>query len=281
MFKRGDRGGNSALRRTAVHTNSGDPSEVGISFDHVGKTFRTGNSVQVALDDFTLSVAKGEFVSVVGPSGCGKSTLLRIAADLVPLTKGVTTVNGKAPDRARSDRDYGMVFQSPTLFDWRSVRSNVMLPLEVMKIDKSERNNRVDQVLDMVALSLFEGHYPWQLSGGMQRRVAIARALVFHPSILLMDEPFGALDEITRDRMNLELMRIWSTTRPTVLFVTHSLPEAVLLSSRVVVMSPSPGRIVTTLNVDLPYPRTGATRQTSRFYELVIAARVALEGAMA
>ncbi len=254
--------------------------DVAIAFDHLSKEFRAFGASTAALSDITLSVRKGEFVSIIGPSGCGKSTLLRIAADLIPPTGGTARINGKSPSRARQDRDYGIVFQSPTLFDWRSVDKNVSLPLEVMNVPRSSRRERVNQVLETVGLSAFRHHYPWQLSGGMQQRVAIARALVFRPSILLMDEPFGALDEITRDRMNLELMRICAETRPTVLFVTHSVPEAVLLSTRVLVMSPRPGRVMTTLGVDLPQPRNSASRQSSRFFELLTSARVALEGAM-
>jgi NitT/TauT family transport system ATP-binding protein len=254
--------------------------DVAIAFDHLSKDFRAFGATTAALSDITLSVRKGEFVSIIGPSGCGKSTLLRIAADLTPPTAGSARINGKSPSRARQDRDYGIVFQSPTLFDWRPVDKNVSLPLEVMNVPRSARRERVNEVLEVVGLSAFRNHYPWQLSGGMQQRVAIARALVFQPSILLMDEPFGALDEITRDRMNLELMRICSETRPTVLFVTHSVPEAVLLSTRVLVMSPRPGRVVTTLQIDLPQPRNSASRQSSRFFGLLTSARIALEGAM-
>lgn len=257
-----------------------DADEEAISFSHISKTFKSVGSGLVALSDVTLSVQRGEFVSIIGPSGCGKSTLLRIAADITAPTAGVASVNRKPPSRARKDRDYGIVFQSPTLFDWRSVRRNVSLPLEVMGAPRPQRRQRVDKMLSVVGLSGFDRHYPWQLSGGMQQRVSIARALVFEPAILLMDEPFGALDEITRDRMNLELMRICSQTRPTVLFVTHSVPEAVLLSTRVVVMSPRPGRIVTTIPIDLPHPRNALTRQLPRFFELLTSARLALERAM-
>lgn len=254
--------------------------DAAISFSHISKKFRSVGSSLLALSDISLSVRKGEFVSIIGPSGCGKSTLLRIAADITAPTDGAAAINHKPPSRARKDRDYGIVFQSPTLFDWRSVRRNVSLPLEVMNAPRPQRRQRVDKMLDVVGLSGFDRHYPWQLSGGMQQRVAIARALVFAPAILLMDEPFGALDEITRDRMNLELMRICSETRPTVLFVTHSVPEAVLLSTRVVVMSPRPGRIVATLAIDLPHPRNALTRQLPHFFELLTSARVALERAM-
>ncbi len=185
----------------------------------------------------------GEFVSLIGPSGCGKSTLLRIVGDLISPTSGSVTVNGKPAPQARLDRDYGMVFQAPILFDWRTVRANVELPLEVNGTPRDERTRRATDNLRLVELEDFAGHYPWQLSGGMQQRVAIARALAVDPAILLMDEPFGALDEMTRERMNLELLEIWRRTETTIIFVTHSIAEAVFLSTRVVVMSARPGRI--------------------------------------
>ena len=191
-----------------------------------------------ALLDIDLSITAGEFVSLIGPSGCGKSTLLRLIGDLTSPTSGAITVNGKPASRARQDRDYGMVFQAPILFDWRSVQGNVELPLEINGTPKAERTRRAAEHLALVELSDFAGHYPWQLSGGMQQRVAIARALAVDPAILLMDEPFGALDEMTRERMNLELLKIWERTETTIVFVTHSIAEAVFLSTRVVVMSP-------------------------------------------
>jgi len=235
------------------------------------------NPVQ-ALVGIDLALGAGEFVSLIGPSGCGKSTLLRIVGDLTAPTSGSVTVNGKPAAQARRDRDYGMVFQAPILFDWRSVQGNVELPLEINGTPKAERTRRAAEHLALVELSDFAGHYPWQLSGGMQQRVAIARALALDPAILLMDEPFGALDEMTRERMNMELLKIWERTRTTVLFVTHSIAEAVFLSTRVVVMSARPGRISTVVDIDLPRERTADTRETEDYFHLVTVVREALRG---
>ncbi|MBK8136913.1 MAG: ABC transporter ATP-binding protein [Chloroflexi bacterium] len=246
----------------------------------VNKIFTVKNADPViALTDVNLDVKAGEFVSLIGPSGCGKSTLLRLIADLAAPTSGTLRVNGKSPAQARLDRDYGMVFQAATLYDWRRVSSNVQLPLEIMGIAKAEREKRAQEMLELVELGKFAHHYPWQLSGGMQQRVAIARALAFQPALLLMDEPFGALDEFTRERMNLELLRIWQATQTTVIFVTHSIAEAVFLSSRVVVMSPRPGRITAVLDIDLPYPRNFETRELPRFFALVTQVRELLRDA--
>jgi NitT/TauT family transport system ATP-binding protein len=231
-----------------------------------------------ALLDIDLSVAAGEFVSLIGPSGCGKSTLLRLIGDLTSPTSGAITVNGKPAARARQDRDYGMVFQAPILFDWRTVQGNVELPLEISGTPKGQRTERALEHLGLVELSDFASHYPWQLSGGMQQRVAIARALAVDPAILLMDEPFGALDEMTRERMNLELLKIWDRTNTTIVFVTHSIAEAVFLSTRVVVMSPRPGRISTIIDIDLPRARTAETRELEQYFHLVTAVREALRG---
>ena len=232
----------------------------------------------VALTGIDFEVGQREFISLIGPSGCGKSTLLRAVGDLIPVTEGTVEVNGKPAHQARLDREYGMVFQAPVLFDWRTVEANVRLPLEVTGYPKGQRQELVDQKLELVELGNFAKHYPHQLSGGMQQRVAIARALALQPSLLLMDEPFGALDEMTRERLNSELLDIWSETRTTVIFVTHSIPEAVFLSSRVVVMSPRPGRIAETIDIDLPYPRDEQTREEDRYYELVTEVREALRG---
>jgi NitT/TauT family transport system ATP-binding protein len=241
-----------------------------------GKTFGVGPTSLTALEGIDLTIGSGEFVSLIGPSGCGKSTLLRLIGDLTAPTTGEIRVNGKPARQARLDRDYGMVFQAPVLMDWRTVDRNIELPLEIMGFSKAERARRSADLLRLVELEGFERKHPWQLSGGMQQRVAIARALAFDPQLLLMDEPFGALDEMTRERMNLELMRIWSTTGTTVVFVTHSIPEAVFLSTRVVVMSARPGRISRVVDIDLPHPRTVETRERERYFELVTAVREAL-----
>jgi NitT/TauT family transport system ATP-binding protein len=246
----------------------------------VNKIFEANGAGQViALQNINLDVQAGEFVSLIGPSGCGKSTLLRLIADLIAPSSGDLSVNGKPPSQARLDRDYGMVFQAATLYDWRTVTKNVQLPLEIMGYPPDKRKARAREMLELVELGKFEQHYPWQLSGGMQQRVAIARALAFEPSLLLMDEPFGALDEFTRERMNMELLRIWRQTGITVVFVTHSIPEAVFLSSRVVVMSPRPGRITQVIDIDLPHPRVFETRELPRFFELVTQVREHLRDA--
>jgi NitT/TauT family transport system ATP-binding protein len=237
-----------------------------VSLKGVDKEFGTGGVV--ALQGIDLDIGEREFVSLIGPSGCGKSTLLRIMGDLIQQTRGDVVVNGKPPHQARLDRDYGIVFQDAVLFDWRTVAKNIALPLEMMGWNRQRRADRVRELLDLVELSGFEGHHPWQLSGGMQQRVSIARALSFNPPLLLMDEPFGALDEMTRERLNLELLQIWEASGRTVVFVTHSISEAVFLSTRVVVMSARPGRIVGLVDIDLPQPRTIETREEARFAEL-------------
>ncbi|HEX2755768.1 MAG TPA: ABC transporter ATP-binding protein [Candidatus Limnocylindrales bacterium] len=257
-------------------TTQNPPGPV-VRISGVDKTFRRGDQVVTkALEGIDLEIAQGEFVSLIGPSGCGKSTLLRIVGDLTSPSSGTVTVNGKPAERARRDRDYGMVFQAPVLFDWRTVEDNVKLPLEILGQDAATRTKRAREMLELVELGDFLKHHPYQLSGGMQQRVAIARALAFEPSILLMDEPFGALDEMTRERMNDEVLRIWEQTGTTILFVTHSIPEAVFLSSRVVVMSPRPGRITNVIDIDVPRPRNEDTRETRRYFELVTEVREAL-----
>jgi NitT/TauT family transport system ATP-binding protein len=242
----------------------------------VGKRFPGPAGETDALREITLAVGAGEFVSIIGPSGCGKSTLLRIVGDLVAPSTGEVRVNGKPPRQARLDRDYGIVFQAPVLYDWRTAVENVRLPLELTGRPRADRQARPSTLLRLVGLEAFGDHYPWQLSGGMQQRVAIARALALEPAILLMDEPFGALDEMTRDRLNTELLHVWRETSATVLFVTHSIAEAVFLSTRVVVMTPRPGRIATIVDVDLPRPRGEATRALPRFFELVTRVRASL-----
>src|SRR3954452_15026958 len=243
---------------------SGDSAVSVVQLDGVSRRF----GQTVALQGIDLEIVEREFVSLIGPSGCGKSTLLRIVGDLIQPTEGTVVVNKKPARQARIDRDYGIVFQDPVLYDWRTVAKNVALPLEMAKWPRQKRAARVQKMLELVELTGFENHRPWQLSGGMQQRVSIARALSFDPALLLMDEPFGALDEMTRERLNLELLRIWAASGSTVVFVTHSIAEAVFLSTRIVVMSPRPGRISKMISVDLPQPRSAATREEPRFFEL-------------
>ena len=242
-----------------------------VSITGVRKVFRRGDVT--ALHDIDLDIERGEFVSLFGPSGCGKSTLLRIIGDIIEPSSGAVVVNGKSARQARLDRDYGIVFQSPVLYDWRTVAKNIALPLEMLGWDRGRRTRRVREMLELVELTGFESHHPWQLSGGMQQRVSIARAFSFSPALLLMDEPFGALDEMTRERLNMELLRVWMEMQSTVVFVTHSIAEAVFLSTRVVVMSARPGRITAVVPVDLPQPRTAETREEPRFFELVTEVR--------
>ena len=234
-----------------------------------------------ALDNVSLSIQEGEFVSLIGPSGCGKTTLLRVIADLEQISSGVVRVNGMSARDARLARAYGYVFQAPALFPWRTVLANVCLPLEIHGLDKAEARSVAAAHLERVGLKGFEGKYPWQLSGGMQQRVSIARALGFEPRLLMMDEPFGALDEITRDRLNEQLLRLWRSDhggeRRTIVFVTHSIPEAVFLSSRIVVMSPRPGRILDVIESDLPADRTLNIRDTPEFAEISHRVRMSLQ----
>jgi NitT/TauT family transport system ATP-binding protein len=248
-------------------------SAAAVSIAGVSKQFKGGTT---ALQEIDLDIHPGEFVSLIGPSGCGKSTLLRVIGDLISPSGGKVVVNGKSAHQARLDRDYGIVFQEAVLYDWRTIAKNIALPLELGSWDKRRRRERVAEMLQLVELDGFEDHYPWQLSGGMQQRVSIARALSFSPALLLMDEPFGALDEMTRERLNAELLRIWADTQSTIVFVTHSIAEAVFLSTRVVVMSPRPGRISSVVGIDLPQPRTATTREEPRFFELVTQVREAL-----
>jgi NitT/TauT family transport system ATP-binding protein len=238
----------------------------------VGKRF----GETTALDGIDLEIEEREFISLIGPSGCGKSTLLRIIGDLIEPSAGSVVVNGKPARQARRDRDYGIVFQDAVLYDWRTVAKNVALPLEMAGWSRQKRAERVQKMLELVELQGFENHRPWQLSGGMQQRVSIARALSFDPALLLMDEPFGALDEMTRERLNMELLDIWQASGSTIVFVTHSIAEAVFLSTRVVVMSPRPGRISEVIPIDLPQPRAATTREEPRFFELVTQVREAL-----
>ncbi len=248
-----------------------------VSIQNISKLYSGSSAGNThALSRVSLDIQPGDFVSLLGPSGCGKSTLLRLIADLIEPSEGQITIKGKPAHQARLDRDYGIVFQAPVLYEWRSVLRNVQLPLEVMRFSPAERERRAREMLQLVGLKDFERHHPWQLSGGMQQRVSIARALAFKPSILLMDEPFGALDELTRERMNTELLNIWSQTETTVIFVTHSIAEAVFLSNRVVVMTPRPGRIEKVVDIDLPRPRTFETREQTRYFELITEVREGL-----
>jgi NitT/TauT family transport system ATP-binding protein len=230
--------------------------------------FQTADGPVHALANVSLAIEKGAFVSLIGPSGCGKTTLLRVIADLEQPTGGSITVNGTSPERNRQARGYGYVFQAPALYPWRTVEKNVTLPLEIMGIQPQERAERARRNLKLVNLEGFEKKYPWQLSGGMQQRASIARALSFEPELLLMDEPFGALDEITRDHLNEQLLRLWRTTGKTVVFVTHSIAEAAFLSTRIVVMSPRPGRILEVIDSDFPKDRTLDMRETPAFAEI-------------
>jgi len=245
-----------------------------VEIKDVSKQFGRGGTT--ALQGIELEIEAGELVSLIGPSGCGKSTLLRVIGDLIQPSGGTVVVNGKSARKARVDRDYGIVFQDPVLYDWRTVAKNIALPLEIARWPRQKRAARVKEMLALVELTGFESHHPWQLSGGMQQRVSIARALSFDPALLLMDEPFGALDEMTRERMNMELLRIWERSGSTIVFVTHSIAEAVFLSTRVVVMSSRPGRISKVVPIDLSQPRSASTREEPRFFELVTEVREAL-----
>ncbi len=240
-------------------------------------TFRTADGTVDALSHVDLTVGMGEFVSFIGPSGCGKTTLMRVIADLERQTSGEIRVNGLSPEDNRRARGYGYVFQAPALYPWRSIERNVMLPLEIIGLPKEERKARAAAQLEAVGLSGFARKFPWQLSGGMQQRVSIARALAFEPGLLLMDEPFGALDEITRDHLNEVLLKLWAGTRKTVIFVTHSISEAVFLSTRIVVMSPRPGRIVEVIDCDLGRERPLEIRESQKFLDVAQKVRLALK----
>ncbi|MBL3699497.1 ABC transporter ATP-binding protein [Leucobacter luti] len=251
-----------------------------ISIQNVSKTFHVSGKTIPALSNVSLDIEQGAFVSLLGPSGCGKSTLLRVIGDLLDSDEGSVQVLGKEARKSRQDRDYGMVFQQPGLMDWRTIQKNVELPMQVAGVGKAERAARAKDLLQLVRLEGFEGHRPRQLSGGMQQRAAIARALSFEPKILLMDEPLGALDEMNREHMQRELLRIWRETGTTIVFVTHSVSEAAFLSTEVVVMSPRPGRIATRIPIDLPFPRTDETRSTEKFYEVETQVREALHAVL-
>jgi NitT/TauT family transport system ATP-binding protein len=252
------------------------PQRLAIDVRNVSLTFETADGKVDALSNVSLQVADGEFVSFIGPSGCGKTTILRVIADLQQPTAGTLLVNGMTAEQARLARRYGYVFQAPALFPWRTIEKNLKLPLEVMGFSDSEQRQRAARYLALVNLTGFERKFPWQLSGGMQQRVSIARALSFDPALLLMDEPFGALDEIVRDHLNEQLLQLWDKTGKTVLFVTHSIPEAVFLSSKIVVMSPRPGRIIDIIDCNFPRDRTLEIRETPEFLKIAQRVRVGL-----
>ena len=252
------------------------PQRLAVDVRNVSLTFETSDGKVDALSNVSLQIADGEFVSFIGPSGCGKTTMLRLIADLQQPTSGTLLVNGMSAEQARLERRYGYVFQAPALFPWRTIEKNLKLPLEIMGFSDSEQRQRAARYLALVNLTGFERKFPWQLSGGMQQRVSIARALSFDPALLLMDEPFGALDEIVRDHLNEQLLQLWDKTGKTVLFVTHSIPEAVFLSTRIVVMSPRPGRIIDIIDCNFPRQRTLEVRETPEFLRIAQRVRVGL-----
>ena len=252
------------------------PKRLVVDAQHISLTFETADGRVDALSDVSLQIFEGEFVSFIGPSGCGKTTMLRVIADLQQPSSGTLLVNGMSAGNARLARSYGYVFQAPALFPWRTIESNLKLPLEIMGFSEADQAQRVERYLSMVNLTGFERKFPWQLSGGMQQRVSIARALSFDPALLLMDEPFGALDEIVRDHLNEQLLQLWRSMEKTVLFVTHSIPEAVFLSSKIVVMSPRPGRIIDIIDCDFPRDRSLEIRETPEFLKIAQRVRTGL-----
>lgn len=258
------------LKPSAIHLTA-TMSDL-ITTEKLDLTFQTNDGPVHALKDINFSVKAGEFVSLIGPSGCGKTTLLRVIADLETPTGGSIAINGHPPEQARLSRSYGYVFQAPALLPWRTIAGNVAVPLEIMGLSKAEQKLRIAEKLELVELSGFEKKFPWQLSGGMQQRASIARALACEPDLLLMDEPFGALDEIVRDHLNQQLLALWAKTNKTVVFVTHSIPEAVFLSTKIIVMSPRPGRIHEVIDCDLGPDRALEIRESPEF--LAIAHRV-------
>ena len=264
------------MTQTDATTSTALPVRNAVEVRNASVVYQTADTPVHALSDIDLTIAEGEFVSLIGPSGCGKTTLMRVVADLEHISAGQVLVNGVSPHDARLARAYGYVFQAPALFPWRNVLANVTLPLQIQGKGRAEAKSIAMEHLERVGLKGFEGKYPWQLSGGMQQRVSIARALSFEPKILMMDEPFGALDEITRDRLNEQLQQLWQRERRTVVFVTHSIAEAVYLSTKIVVMSPRPGRIVKVIDSPLPDERHLGLRDTPAFMELAHEVREAL-----
>lgn len=248
-----------------------------IDIDNLSLTFETNDGPVHALSDIDLKIEEGDFVSFIGPSGCGKTTLLRVIADLERPTAGSITVNGVSPEKARLNRAYGYVFQAAALYPWRTIAKNVALPLEIMGLSREEQQHRIQKNMELVNLAGFEKKYPWQLSGGMQQRASIARALAVEPDLLLMDEPFGALDEIVRDHLNEQLLQLWAKTNKTVVFVTHSIPEAVFLSTKIVVLCPRPGRIYDVIESDLPRDRNLDIRETPEFLKIAHRVREGLK----
>jgi NitT/TauT family transport system ATP-binding protein len=252
------------------------PKRLAVDVKDISLTFDTADGRVDALSHVDLQIAEGEFVSFIGPSGCGKTTMLRVIADLQQPSSGSLSVNGMSAENARIGRAYGYVFQAPALFPWRTIEKNLKLPLEIMGFSGAEQKQRAEHYLSLVNLTGFERKFPWQLSGGMQQRVSIARALSFDPAMLLMDEPFGALDEIVRDHLNEQLLRLWKSTGKTVIFVTHSIPEAVFLSTKIVVMSPRPGRIIDIIDCDFPRDRSLEIRETPEFLKIAQRVRTGL-----
>ncbi len=267
---------NESLVATSAVAGDSSPEAI-IDIRDLDLTFETADGPVHALSGIDLKIQAGDFVSFIGPSGCGKTTLLRVIADLEHPTRGSILVENKSPHEARLSRCYGYVFQAPALLPWRSIEKNIQLPLEVMGLSRQVQKQRSEKYLDLVNLSGFEKKHPWQLSGGMQQRVSIARALSFEPDMLLMDEPFGALDEITRDHLNEQLLQLWAKTQKTVVFVTHSIPEAVFLSNRIVVMSARPGKIIDIIDCDLPADRGLEIRDSEAFRHIASRVRKGLE----
>jgi NitT/TauT family transport system ATP-binding protein len=259
-----------------VNKQSASPNRV-IDIENLSLTFETNDGPVHALSDIDLKIEEGDFVSFIGPSGCGKTTLLRVIADLEKPTAGSISVNGVSPEKARLNRAYGYVFQAAALYPWRTIAKNVALPLEIMGLSKAEQQQRISRNMELVNLTGFEKKYPWQLSGGMQQRASIARALAVEPDLLLMDEPFGALDEIVRDHLNEQLLQLWAKTNKTVVFVTHSIPEAVFLSTKIVVLCPRPGRIYDVIESDLPRERSLDIRETPEFLKIAHRVREGLK----
>lgn len=254
-------------------------SEVEIQIDDISMSFKDnqGNDV-TALSHVNLDIKKGEFISLLGPSGCGKTTLLRIIADLLQPTEGSVHIGGMTPKEVRLQQKFGIVFQTPVLYEWRTIKKNVELPLEIMYYSPKDRSDRAKEMLELVGLTRFADHYPQQLSGGMQQRVGIARAFALRPEILLMDEPFSALDEFTKEKLHEDLLKIWRQTNKTIIFVTHNISEAAFLSDRICVLSPHPGRLSAVVDIDLPRPRNLEVRDTPHFNELVAKVRSSFEG---